>query len=123
MGNDRKYISDVEIKSFALASPGLAFGARKFSVHIEDIYETAVEIRPENDPVSMVDDHLGQVSFVECLVEDMLECHYTINAVCSLMESCNAYRLHNPDLVGTWCDVYDSAIPIMNMWNYTYYSG
>lgn len=121
--NNASLIDDVEIKSFALASPGLSFGARKFSVRVDDIYETAVEIRPEGDPVSMLDVHKGQVSFVECLASDMVSCHLGINTICKMMEKCNSYRLHNPDLVGTWCDEYDSALPLMNVWNMTYYSG
>ena len=117
---DQSLIENVEIKSFALASPGLSFGARKFSVHIEDIYKTAVEIRPEYDLVSAVDVHVGSVSFVECLEDDVIECHLGINTICSMMLQCNAYRLHNPDLVAAWCKKEDSAVPLMNVWNETY---
>merc|ERR1712176_1267045 len=95
VNDDQSLIEDVEIKTFALASPGLSYGARKFSVHIEDVYETAVEIRPENDPVSAIDEHVGQAAFVECLEESMIECHLGINTICSLMQKCNAYKLHH----------------------------
>merc|ERR1711973_931892 len=94
---NQSLIDDVEIKSFALASPGLSFGARKFSVHIEDIYNTAIEIRPELDIVSAVDVHVGQVSFVECGGDNMIDCHKSRTTICMMLEKCNAYKLHNPD--------------------------
>merc|ERR1719229_1138990 len=105
---DNTLIEDIEIMSFALASPGLSFGARKFSVHIEDIYKTAVEIRPEGDIVSAVDVHVGQVAFVECLGETLIAHHMGINTICKMMSECNAYRLHNPDLIATWCEMENS---------------
>lgn len=120
VNDDQSLIENVEIKSFALASPGLSYGARKFSVHIEDVYETAIEIRPENDPVSAIDEHLGSAHFVECLEESMIECHLGINTICSLMQKCNSYKLHHPDMVAAWCEEARSDIFLMNFWNATY---
>ena len=119
---NQSLIDDVEIKSFALASPGLSFGARKFSVHIEDIYRTAVEIRPELDMISAIDVHMGAVNFVECFEHDPIACHLGINTICKMMSECNVYKLHNPDLVATWCELEDSAVPLTNVWNSTYYA-
>ena len=118
---DQTLIDDVEIHSFALASPGLAYGARKFSVHVEDVIKTAVEIRPELDMVSMIDVHLGRAGFVECPAGDMIKCHLGMNVICPMMTQCNVYRLHNPDLVATWCEKSDSGVLLMNVWNSTYY--
>ena len=119
---DQSLIDGVDIKSFSVASPGLAYGARKFSIHIEDIYKTSIEIRPRGDPVSMIDMHVGQVAFVECLADSMMECHMLSNTICKMMSQCNAYKLHNPDLVATWCEQEDPGF-LMRVWNMTYYTG
>lgn len=93
------------------------------SVHIEDIYKTAIEVRPQYDMVSAVDVHVGTVNNVECSANGIWECHLAMNTICKMMENCNVYRLHNPDLVAAWCQLGESDVPLMNLWNDTLYSG
>jgi len=114
---DHDLIDDVDIKAFATAAPGLSFGARKFSVHIEDIYKTALEIRPELDWISALDEHAGAVHFVECPAHNRLECHRGFTTICQMMSDCNVYRLHNPDLVAKWCSAQDLTTLMMNAWD------
>ena len=97
-------LSQLEIKSFALASPGVVLNARKFAVHIEDLYETAIILKPRHDVVSEIDIQSGSVNQFACLKDEMLPCHLLLNSICALMRDCDAYQSNNPDLIAAYCE-------------------
>ena len=96
---------DTAIRSYAFNSPGLLLSSRKFSVNIDDLYETATIIDSENDVVGDVDVHIGSVYDIDCVFEDVLAgCHRIQNAICALYEHCDATQSHNPDLLQSFCE-------------------
>ena len=97
--------NDTAIRSFAFNSPGLLLNSRKFSVNIDDLYETATIIDSEHDVVGDVDEHVGMVQDIDCVFEDVIGgCHRIMNAVCTLLEHCDATQSHNPDLLQLFCE-------------------
>ena len=96
---------ETAIRSFAFNSPGLLLNSRKFSVNIDDLYETATIIDSEHDVVGDVDEHVGMVQDIDCVFEDVIGgCHRIMNAVCTLLEHCDATQSHNPDLLQLFCE-------------------
>ena len=57
---------NIDIKAFAMASPGLVFNSRKFSLDLHDLFVTATVLKPRHDAVSNIDKPGGLVQNVEC---------------------------------------------------------
>lgn len=96
-------MDSIEIRSFGFSTPGLLFNAKKFSVNLADLRQTAVIVRPEYDAASSIDVHIGSVHDVACVKNEFLGCHQMYNSICSLMTHCDVYRAKNPRLADAFC--------------------
>eukprot|EP01084_Bolivina_argentea_P279903 478599_1 len=97
-------IENLNIKSFSMASPGMVFNSRKFSIDLHDLFVTATILKPRHDAVSNVDIPGGLVQNMECDQSKFISCHRTKVTICELVNECNIYNSHNPDLIKLSCD-------------------
>ena len=99
--NSEFFNSNLEIKSFAVASPGMLYSSRKFSLNVKDLYSTATVIKPRYDVISKVDRAVGLVQNVECHEGAyLLNCHSPERIVYELIANdCDIYRSNNPTII------------------------
>jgi len=100
---------NVDIKSLALAAPGMVYGSKKFDFDLESLYMTSIVVRPEHDVVSTVDEHGGLQQKIQCSGSSFAECHLMGGILCELREHCPKDSAKSPELYSAFCE--DTGVP------------
>ena len=105
---NKNYVKkNVDIKSLAIAAPGMLFGSKKFNFDLEALYMTSIVIRPEHDIVSTIDVHGGLVQNLRCREKAFAECHLFGNMLCELFTHCHQENVKNPEMYTHFCEIGD----------------
>ena len=94
------------VYSFGLSPPGSLYSAKKFGFLRPHLDKTTLTIKPNRDPVTMVDAHGGNVQALECNADSGLSCHSSQRSFCQLRNDCNNYNfIRNKSYVNCLCDI------------------
>eukprot|EP01083_Nonionella_stella_P003498 10049_1 len=92
---------DLDIKSFAMSSPGLTLNSRKFWIDRHDLFVTSTVLKPQYGVIANIDVAGGLIQDMDC--DDSHSCHHTGDTICNVVTRCDVYQSHNPHLIQKSC--------------------
>jgi len=111
-------VMEGSITSLGICSPGTLYTSAKFGFSVESLDKTSMSLLPRRDPVSSIDDHGGNVQFVECRESTPWNCHLMASILCETFNNCPS-ALITGNRKTFWDCFCDTKIEITNEFNIT----